>query len=294
MPESSDLRYFVVDAFTAERFRGNPAAVVPLATWLPDELMQSIAAELALSETAFFAPEGGGLRLRWFTPEVEVDLCGHATLATSFVLMTQLEPARTGVAYQSRSGELRVARDGERFTLDFPSWPAKPEPDAAIRDAVAAALGKRPRELWRARDLFAVYDSPDDVRRLAPDFARMKQISLAGAGPARNESGAPEASGGIVHAICATAPADGAKRPAPGVADFVSRFFAPAQGIDEDPVTGSAHCTLTPMWAERLGRSTLTGHQVSKRGGVIECRLAGDRVALGGHAVLVATGALHL
>jgi PhzF family phenazine biosynthesis protein len=274
MPARQDLRYHVVDAFADRPFRGNPAAVVPLTSWLPDDLMQSIAAELALSETAFFAPEGEGIRLRWFTPEVEVDLCGHATLATSFVLMTQLAPARTQVAFQSRSGELRVDRDGDVFTLDFPSWPAKPEPDAATRDAVAAALGKRPRELWRGRDLFAVYDTPDDVRRLAPDFARMRGID--------------------VHAICATAPADGAKRPAPGVADFVSRFFAPAQGIDEDPVTGSAHCTLTPMWADRLGRSTLTGHQVSKRGGVIECRLAGDRVKLGGRAVLVATGALHL
>lgn len=262
------MRYFVVDAFTDTRFRGNPAAVVPLATWLPDELMQSIAAELALSETAFFAPEGDRLRLRWFTPAVEVELCGHATLASSFVLMTQLEPARTHVAFQSLSGELGVDRDGDTFTLDFPSRPPQPEPDAATRDQVAAALGKRPRELWRARDLVAVYDTPDDVRRLAPDFARVKQID--------------------VHAIMATARGDG------GGADFVSRFFAPAQGIDEDPVTGSAHCTLTPMWAERLGKTSMVAHQISRRGGVIACRLAGDRVKLGGRAVLVATGALHL
>lgn len=264
-----DVRYFTVDAFTDTRFRGNPAAVVPLATWLPDELMQSIAAELALSETAFFCPEGDQLRLRWFTPAVEVELCGHGTLASSFVLMTQLEPTRTRVAFQSLSGELRVDRDGDTFTLDFPARPPQPEPDAAVRDQVAAALGKRPRELWRARDLVAVYDSPDDVRRLAPDFTRIKQID--------------------VHAIMATARGDGASG-----ADFVSRFFAPAQGIDEDPVTGSAHCTLTPLWADRLGKTSMIAHQVSRRGGVLDVTLAGDRVALGGRAVLVATGALHL
>jgi PhzF family phenazine biosynthesis protein len=269
----SDLRYFVVDAFTARPFGGNPAAVIPLDRWLPDDQMQSIAAELALSETAFFAPEGGILRLRWFTPVVEVELCGHATLASSFVLMTQLEPARTSVTFMSLSGELGVTRAADLFTLDFPSRPPSPEPDAQVRDQVAAALGKRPRELWRARDLVAVYDTADDVRRLAPDFARMKQID--------------------VHAIAATAPGDGAKHPGAGP-DFVSRFFAPAQGIDEDPVTGSSHCTLVPMWAERLGRTELLAHQVSKRGGELVCRLAGERVKIGGRAVLVASGALHL
>jgi PhzF family phenazine biosynthesis protein len=260
------IAYYTVDAFTDRPFRGNPAAVVPLERWLPDELMQSIAAELNLSETAFFAPEGSGFRLRWFTPAVEVDLCGHATLASSCVLMTVLEPARTRVTFMSRSGELTVERDDRTFTLDFPSWPAQPEPDAHVRDQVADALGKRPRELWRGRDLFAVYDSPDDVRRLAPDFSKLRRIE--------------------VHAICATAKG--------GAGDFVSRFFAPAQGIDEDPVTGSAHCTLTPLWASKLGKDVLVGHQVSKRGGVIDCRLAGDRVKLGGRAVLVATGTLHL
>jgi len=263
-----ELRYFVVDAFTDRAFAGNPAAVVPLDRWLSDALMQSIAAELALSETAFFAPEEDTLRLRWFTPAVEVDLCGHATLASAFVLMTELEPARTEVRFLSRSGRLGVTRADGVFTLDFPSRPPQPEPDPQIRDQVAGALGKRPRELWRARDLVAVYDAADDVRRLAPDFARMKAID--------------------VHGICATAPGGGA-----GV-DFVSRFFAPHQGIDEDPVTGSSHCTLAPMWADRLGKSSLTAHQVSRRGGAIACRVAGDRVHLGGRAVRVATGTLHL
>jgi len=271
----ADLRYFVVDAFAERAFRGNPAAVVPLEAWLPDELMQSIAGELALSETAFFCREGEALRLRWFTPAVEVDLCGHATLASSFVLMTKLEPQRTRVAFQSRSGELFVERSGETFTLDFPAWRAQPEPDAGVRDQVAAALGKRPRELWRGRDLFAVYDSPEDVRRLAPDFAKMKQID--------------------VHAICATARGDrGAPSTGSRGPDFVSRFFAPAQGIDEDPVTGSAHCTLTPLWAERLGKTSMTAHQISKRGGVLDVALAGDRVRIGGRGILVASGALHL
>ena len=268
----SDLRYFVVDAFTDRAFHGNPAAVVPLERWLPDELMQSIAAEINLSETAFFVPEGSGgaFRLRWFTPAVEVELCGHATLASSFVLMTKLDPSRTSVSFMSLSGELKVDRDGETFTLDFPSRPAQPETDAGVRDAVAAALGKRPRELWRARDLIAVYDSAADVRRLAPDFPRMKQID--------------------VHAICATARGDSA----PNAPAFVSRFFAPVQGIDEDPVTGSAHCTLVPLWAEKLRCTEMIAHQVSKRGGVIDCRLDGDRVRLGGRAVLVASGTLHL
>jgi PhzF family phenazine biosynthesis protein len=262
--------YYVVDAFTDAPFRGNPAAVVPLDRFPPDELMQSIAAELNLSETAFLARDeaNGALRLRWMTPAVEVDLCGHATLATAFVVMTQLEPARTQVAFHSRSGELGVTRSGDMFTLDFPASRAQPEPDPQVRDQVAAALGKRPRELWRARDLVAVYDTPDDVRRLAPDVAKVKSIE--------------------VHAICATAAGN-----TPGV-DFVSRFFAPAQGIDEDPVTGSAHCVLAPLWADKLGRTTLVAHQVSRRGGIIECQVAGNRVRLGGHAVLVATGTLHL
>jgi PhzF family phenazine biosynthesis protein len=264
------VEYFVVDAFTDQRFHGNPAAVVPLDRFPPDELMQSIAAELNLSETAFLAHDEatGALRLRWMTPAVEVELCGHATLATACVLMTRLEPSRTQVTFMSRSGELGVERSGDTFTLDFPARRAQPEPDPQVRDQVSAALGKRPRELWRARDLFAVYDTPDDVRRLAPDFAKVKAIE--------------------VHAICATAPAN-----APGVA-FVSRFFAPAQGIDEDPVTGSAHCVLTPLWADKLGKSSFVAQQVSRRGGIIDCQLAGPRVRLGGRAVLVATGTLHL
>jgi PhzF family phenazine biosynthesis protein len=268
----TDLRYFIVDAFTDRPFAGNPAAVFPLARWLPDATMRSIAAEMALSETAFFAPEDDGLRLRWFTPEVEVDLCGHATLASACVLMTQLEPARTAAAFLSRSGALGVARDGARFTLDFPARPPEPEPDPNLRDAVAAALGRRPRELWRSRDLVAVFDHAEDVIRLAPDFTALRAID--------------------VHAVIATAPAG--HDPTVPDAAFVSRFFAPREGIDEDPVTGSAHCTLVPMWAARLGRDELVGHQVSRRGGVVRGRLAGDRVRLTGDAVLVATGVLHL
>jgi PhzF family phenazine biosynthesis protein len=263
----SDLPYFVVDAFTDRAFSGNPAAVVPLERWLPDATMLSIAAELALSETAFFVREADTFSLRWFTPVVEVELCGHGTIATSFVLMNKLEPARNEVTFQSLSGPLGVSRAGDVLTLDFPSRPAAPEPEPQVRDQVAAALGKRPRELWRARDLVAVYDSADDVRRLAPDFVKMKTID--------------------VHAVIATAPGDRG-------ADFVSRFFAPIQGIDEDPVTGSAHCTLTPMWAAKLGKRELVAHQVSKRGGVLACKLAGDRVQIGGRAVLVASGVLHL
>jgi len=270
----TDQPYFVVDAFTDTPFAGNPAAVCPLDAWLPDATMQAIAAELALSETAFFARDGEALRLRWFTPAVEVDLCGHATLASGHVLLNRLEPGRGEVTFMSRSGPLGVRKDGDRLVLDFPSRPPAPEPDAQTRDDVAAALGRRPRELWRARGLVAVYDSADDVRRLQPDFGRLRALD--------------------VFSVCATAAGPGARDPGPGRPDFVSRFFAPREGVDEDPVTGSAHCTLAPLWAERLGRSSLLGHQISRRGGFVDCRLDGDRVQLGGHAVLVASGTLHL
>lgn len=272
----TDLRYFIVDAFTDRPFAGNPAAVYPLDAWLPDATLLAIAREMALSETAFLVREGDDLRLRWFTPEHEVDLCGHATLATACVLMTQLEPARTTVEFQSRSGRLGVSRQGPRFTLDFPSRPPEPEPDPVLRDALAAALGRRPREVWRARDVVAVFDHPEDVAKLAPDLAALRALD--------------------VFAVVATARGALADRPATpdAPADFVSRFFAPREGIDEDPVTGSAHCTLVPMWAAKLGRTALIGHQISRRGGVIHTRLVDDRVLLTGDAVLVATGALHL
>jgi len=265
----SGLRYTVVDAFTDRPFTGNPAAVVPLPAsgWPADEVLQSIAAEMNLSETAFFAPEQDGFRLRWFTPTTEVELCGHATLASAHVLMTELEPARRRVEFHTRSGVLTVERDGDAFVLDFPSRPPAPFDDAGFLAAVGEALGRPPRALARARDVVAIFDHADEIRGLRPDFGRIAQLDTYG--------------------LIATAPGD-------GDLDFVSRFFVPRQGIPEDPVTGSAHCTLTPYWAARLGRSRLRARQVSRRGGDLDCELVGDRVRLGGRAVRVAAGTFYL
>jgi predicted PhzF superfamily epimerase YddE/YHI9 len=256
-----EIEYFHVDAFTTHRFAGNPAAVVPLDRWLPDVLMQQIGAELNLSETAFVGPDGdGGLRIRWFTPTVEVDLCGHATLASAFVL------GRDHLRLASRSGPLEVRRDGDLLVLDFPARPPRAVDDPAVVAALGAALGRAPREVLASRDLVAIYDDAAAVRALAPDVARIAAIDT--------------------HGVIVTAPGD-----EPDV-DFVSRFFVPQQGIAEDPVTGSAHCTLIPLWAGRLGKARLGARQVSRRGGDLACTLRGDRVEIGGAAVLVARGTL--
>jgi predicted PhzF superfamily epimerase YddE/YHI9 len=261
------LPYFVVDAFADRPFTGNPAAVVPLVEWLPERLMLSIAAEMNLSETAFFAPEGDGFRLRWFTPTVEVELCGHATVATACVLMTRLEPSRRQVVFASESGPLPVERDGERFVLDFPGRPPVALDDPELLETVTAALGDRPQALLRARDLMAVFGHPDQVRALRPDFGRVAALDY--------------------HGVAATAIGDQGY-------DCVSRFFVPAIGIPEDPVTGAAHCMLAPYWAERLGKPKLSAYQASSRGGEVACEVVGDRVRLGGRAVLVASGTLHV
>lgn len=256
---------YQVDAFADGPFTGNPAAVCPLDAWLPDTVMQAIAAENNLSETAFFVPEGEGYRLRWFTPMVEVDLCGHATLASAFVVFGWLAPWRRSVVFQTeKAGPLTVARDGERLALDFP---ARPPEACAMSEALVVALGKRPGALLAARDYLAVYDSADDVAALAPDFAAVAALDR--------------------FAVIVTAPGG------EGV-DFVSRFFAPARGVVEDPVTGSAHCTLVPYWAERLGKSRLEARQLSRRGGALSCALHGERVTIAGRARLYLEGTVTL
>ncbi len=264
------MKYFMVDAFTSQPFGGNPAAVVPLEQWLPDALMQQIAAELNLSETAFFAPEADGFRLRWFTPAVEIDLCGHATLASAHVLFTELAPGRDTVRFFSQSGPLSVHLADGRLALDFPSRPPIPVDDPALLSRVTAALGAAPRALLRSRDLCAVYDTAEEVRAMAPDSAKVAALVDVG-----------------IRAISVTAPGE-------GDVDFVSRFFTPVDGIAEDPVTGSAHCHLIPYWAERLGKTELRARQVSKRGGELWCRLHDERVEIAGDAVLVAQGVLRL
>jgi PhzF family phenazine biosynthesis protein len=256
---------FQVDAFTSRLFGGNPAAVCPLEAWLDERTMQSIAAENNLAETAFFVGGGGRYDIRWFTPMVEVDLCGHATLASAFVIFTRLEPGLEAVSFRSKGGELRVTRSGDRLTLDFPAWPpARRE----VSEAVGLALGAAPREVWESHDLMAVYDSEEDVRRLAPAMDRVAALDA--------------------FAVIATAPAR------TGPADFVSRFFAPRQGIPEDPVTGRAHCTLVPYWSRRLGKAVLHAVQLSRRGGDLFCEDRGDRVAIGGHAVQFLEGTIQV
>ncbi len=258
------LPLFQVDAFTDRVFGGNPAAVCPLPRWLDDATLAAIAAENNLSETAFIVPRGDDWELRWFTPTIEVDLCGHATLATALVLLRQ-HPVRELLRFHSReAGVLTVRRDGERLVLDFPARPPSP---IEIPEGLAEALGgTAPEALLRARKNVAVFADEATVRALAPDLGYIAKM---------------EGDGLIV-----TAPGD--------EVDFVSRYFAPHAGIDEDPVTGSAHCTLTPYWAERRSKTTLEARQVSARGGMLRCTLAGDRVQIGGTGVLYLEGTIEV
>ena len=256
---------FQVDAFTTRRFAGNPAAVMPLASFLPDATLQSIAAENNLSETAFLVAQNGDYQLRWFTPATEVPLCGHATLASSAVVMEKLEPGRTQVIFHTASGPLTVNRTKTGYVMDFPARPADPVP--APPD-LAAALGVVPIEVLA--DVFnytALLESAQAVRDLAPDFAAIARLDRGG--------------------VIVTAPGEGSY-------DCVSRYFAPAKGIAEDPVTGGAHCMLTPYWAKRLNKTELRAWQASPRGGEMICRLKQDRVELEGACVFYLEGEVEI
>jgi predicted PhzF superfamily epimerase YddE/YHI9 len=254
---------YQVDAFTSKLFAGNPAAVCPLDQWLDDSVLQSIAAENNLAETAFFVRTGDRHHLRWFTPAVEVDLCGHATLASAYVIFERLAPHLHCVAFDTRSGELLVRRAGDLLEMDFPALKPKPVPMIHL---LAEGLGKTPRELYSARDYLAVFDTQDEVLELEPDMEKIRVLDR--------------------FAVIATAPGRDC--------DFVSRFFAPQQGVPEDPVTGSAHCMLAPYWGERLGKRELHARQVSKRGGEVFCGTAGDRVKLRGRAVMYLEGSISV
>ncbi len=250
------LPLYQVDAFTSRLFGGNPAAVVLLDEWLPVETMAAVAAENNLAETAYVIPRTDVSPLRWFTPTLEIDLCGHATLATADVLFRHVFPSLDRLTFSTQqSGNLIVTRNGEMLTLDFP---AKPGQRVDVTEAMTRALGVRACEAYRARDLMVVVGSAAEVRALEPDMRLLAALDD--------------------FAVMVTAPGD-------GDVDFVSRFFAPKAGIDEDPVTGSAHCTMTPYWATRLGRTTLTAKQLSPRGGELVCELRGDRVLMSGRAV---------
>ena len=254
-----------IDAFvTSGVFTGNPAAVCPLDQWLPDDVMQKIATENNLSETAFFVGGNGVYRIRWMTPLAEIDLCGHATLASAHVVFSRLEPGRKEVRFDSMSGPLHVRADGDRLVLDFPSRPAE---RVTPRPEVAEALGRAPIELLAARDYVAVFGSADEVRNLVPDMARLRRLDRK--------------------AVIVTAPGS-------GDVDFVSRFFGPGYGIDEDPVTGSSHCSLIPFWSRRLGKERLHALQVSPRGGDLVCDDLGDRVGIGGRVATYLEGRIRI
>ena len=253
---------YQVDAFSSRLFAGNPAAICPLDKWLPDDVMQSIAAENNLAETAFFVPENGSYRLRWFTPGVEVDLCGHATLATAYVILNKLSSNRESVSFQTKSGELIVRRKDDLFSLDFPS---RPPQRCDVHPRLIEAMGTVPLEVMAARDYLVVYESEEQVRTLQPNFDLLTQMDR--------------------FAVIVTAPGS-------GDIDFVSRFFAPSKGIPEDPVTGSAHCTLIPYWARSLGKTQLRARQISKRGGELWCEDRGERVIIAGRAALYLEGTI--
>ncbi|OOQ59440.1 PhzF family phenazine biosynthesis protein [Mucilaginibacter pedocola] len=259
------LPIYQADAFTDKLFGGNPAAVCPLDEWLPDEVMQNIALENNLAETAFFVKKDTGYMLRWFTPELEIDLCGHATLATSHIIFTELGHDGDTIHFDTKQvGTLTVTRTGDKYTLDFPSRP--PIAVDAPEGLLASLGGKTPKSIWRSRDYMLVYEKEEDIAELTPNHAALSKIDTIG--------------------VIVTAPGN--------EVDFVSRFFAPAASVPEDPVTGSAHCNLIPYWAEKLGKTKLHAYQISPRKGELWCELKGDRVLMSGKAVTYMKGEIYV
>jgi len=256
-----EMPFYQVDTFASRVFAGNPAGVCLLDEWLPQDTMQSIAAENNLPETAFLVPQEGRYELRWFTPEVEIDLCGHATLASGYVIFEHVGHGARRIDFTSRSGVLSVEKRDDLLFLDFP---ARAPTACDMPDGLDAMLGYRPSEALQSRDLVVVFDDEDVVRNLEPDLAAIAQLDS--------------------FALIVTAPGRDS--------DFVSRFFAPGAGIPEDPETDSAHCTLIPYWAERLGKDELHAFQVSQRGGELFCSNRGDRVGIGGRAVIYLSGTI--
>ena len=257
------MKQYMVDAFTDKVFHGNPAAVCVMDKWPADALMQSIAIENNLSETAFAVPERDGYRLRWFTPGGEIDFCGHATLGTSFTLFRFYCKDADMLRFYTQVGELTVTRRGELLEMDFPAYTAKPVP---VTDEMEAALGVRPIEAFFDRDLLLVLDSEEAVRSLKPDMDKLARLD------------------GLLTAVTAR----GSK------SDSVSRCFAPKLNVLEDPVTGSTHCMIAPLWARRLGKAEIKAYQASKRGGTLYCTMDGNRVRIAGKAVLFAEAEVHI
>ena len=258
------LKIFQADAFTGELFAGNPAAIIPLEAWLPDDTLQNIAIENNLSETAYFIKNEIGYHIRWYTPVAEVDLCGHATIATAHVLWKHLGFDKKEIFFHSRSGQLGVKKEGEWYTLDFPT-------DKIVKidtpEIIMKSLGLMPLETWKGReDYLILVENQSVVANLKPAFRTMAQLKSRG--------------------VIVTAEGEDV--------DFVSRCFYPAYGIDEDPATGSAHTTLTPFWAKRLGKTELTARQISCRGGFLKCQLLGNRTAISGQAITYLEGTITI
>jgi len=259
-----ELTLYQVDAFAEKVFEGNPAAVIPLKNWLPDETMQNIALENNLSETAFFISLERGYHIRWFTPGAEVDLCGHATLATAHVLYAHLGYSENEILFESRSGILKVKKENELLVLNFPSSEVE---SISLPVNLKTAFGIMPLECYKGReDLMLLFNSEKDIEKLTPDFTKILESDTRG--------------------IICTARSDSY--------DFVSRFFAPAVGVNEDPVTGSAHTMLIPYWAKNRNKNELTAKQISKRGGVLYCKYLNDRVEIGGKALTFLIGKIDI
>lgn len=259
------IPYYHIDAFTSELFRGNPAGVCALETWLPDATMQAIARENGLAETAFFIPSPEGYGIRWFTPEIEMDLCGHATLASAFVIKTFLEPGLDALCFFSRSGPLPIRFLGDRIEMSLPSRP--PEP-SELPDLIAGALSLQPSEVLKSRDYVLVYRDESEVAELRVNQALLDRINLDPGG------------------VCVTARGDSC--------DFVSRYFTPQSSILEDPVTGSAHCSLVPLWSDRLGKKSLEARQISRRGGELHCQREEGSILVSGRARAYLQGSIEI
>jgi len=259
-----ELTIYQVDAFADKLFGGNPAAIVPLENWLPTEKMQKIALENNLSETAFIIPEGQGYHVRWFTPAVEVDLCGHATLATAHIVFTELGYAGKAVAFNSKSGLLTVSKKEDLYTMNFPTDTIQ---EVEIPTIMEESFGIKPIKFFKGKDDYmAIFENQEVIENLQPDFSKLAQFKARG--------------------VIATAPGNSF--------DFISRCFYPAAGINEDPVTGSAHTTMIPYWAKSLKKDNLSAYQLSARGGAVQCKFYGDRVDLGGKAITYLKGSIFV
>ena len=265
------MKYHVIDVFTDKLFNGNPAGVCLLDRWLPDDIMQNVAAENNLPETAFLVKKEGYYDLRWFTPTIEIDLCGHATIASAFVLFEETEKSACEIKFKTMSGMIEVIKENDLLYLDVPSRPVAPCP---IYQTFEKAFGIKPVEVFKAVDFLVMLENEETLRSLNPDFAVLKQL--------KDEVGLDTDSFGII------VTARGRE------CDFVSRFFAPNAGINEDSVTGRAHCSLIPFWSERLNKFKLTARQLSERGGVLVCENYKERVRIGGKAVRYLTGDIKL